>query len=66
MPAVTLQKSTSHSSQNCGVLIAFAADTASVVTSASAAHRATGRSPAGIQSSAGTLTSQAPNSMTTR
>ena len=27
MPAVTLQNSTTHSSQNCGVLIAFGADT---------------------------------------
>src|SRR5436309_3086757 len=34
MPAVTLQKSTTHSSQNCGVRIALAADTLSVVTSA--------------------------------
>ena len=32
MPAVTLQKSTTHSSQNCGVLTAFAALTLSVVT----------------------------------
>src|SRR3712207_4800555 len=34
MPAVTLQKSTVHSSQNCGVLIALRADTLSVVTRA--------------------------------
>src|SRR3712207_8152462 len=34
MPAVTLQNSTTQSSQNCGVLIAFAAETLSVVTSA--------------------------------
>ena len=33
MPAVTLQKSTIQSSQNCGVLIALDADTLAVVTS---------------------------------
>ena len=33
MPAVTLQNSTTHSSQNCGVLIALAAETLAVVTS---------------------------------
>src|SRR6478609_8207297 len=32
MPAVTLQNSTTHSSQNCGVLTALAALTLSVVT----------------------------------
>src|ERR687890_504585 len=32
MPAVTLQNSTVHSSQNCGVLMALAAETLSVVT----------------------------------
>src|SRR5688572_33464596 len=34
MPAVTLQKRTVHSSQNCGVLIALFAETLSVVTRA--------------------------------
>src|ERR687893_3321328 len=34
MPAVTLQKSTVHSSQNCGVLMALLAETLSVVTRA--------------------------------
>src|SRR3712207_708786 len=34
MPAVTLQKSTVHSSQNCGVLMALFAETFSVVTRA--------------------------------
>src|ERR687894_801441 len=33
MPAVTLQNSTVHSSQNCGVLMALLAETLSVVTS---------------------------------
>src|SRR5918997_5091693 len=34
IPAVTLQKSTVHSSQNCGVLMALLAETLSVVTRA--------------------------------
>ena len=44
MPAVTLQNSTTHSSQNCGVRIALAAVTLPRVTS-SAAARASGVQP---------------------
>src|SRR6478672_9818824 len=65
MPAVTLQNSTTHSSQNCGVLTALAALTLSVVTRVRD-RTVLGSKAAGRQSSAGTLTSQAPNSMTTR
>src|SRR5919107_3850440 len=53
MPAVTLQNSTTQSSQNCGVLIALAADTLSVVTS-DFCLTVEGSKPAGFQSSAGT------------
>src|SRR5919197_2909240 len=48
MPAVTLQNRTVHSSQNCGVLIAFAADTLAVVTRGLAFSFA-GSKPAGPQ-----------------
>ena len=65
MPAVTLQNSTTHSSQNCGVLIALPADTLSVVTSAFC-FTVDGSKPSGFQSSAGTRTMNAPNSMKTR
>ena len=65
MPAVTLQNSTTHSSQNCGVLIALAAETLSVVTRAFC-FTVDGSKPAGFQSSAGTRTMNAPNSMKTR
>ena len=65
MPAVTLQNSTTHSSQNCGVLTALAADTLAVVT-IDFALTFEGSKPSGTQSSAGTLTSHAPNSITTR
>ncbi len=65
MPAVTLQNSTTHSSQNCGVLTALAALTLSVVTIVRDLTLL-GSNPSGRQSSAGTFTSQAPNSITTR
>ena len=65
MPAVTLQKSTIHSSQNWGVLIALLADTLEVVTS-DRDSTVFGSKPSGFQSSAGTLISHAPNSITTR
>src|SRR5262245_48453999 len=60
MPAVTLQNSTTHSSQNCGVLIAFAADTCDVVTSGFDFSCA-GSNPAGFQPGAGTFTVKTPN-----
>src|SRR5918997_6952883 len=58
IPAVTLQKRTVHSSQNCGVLIALFADTFSVVTSAFFFTDA-GSKPSGLQSAAGTRTRKA-------
>src|SRR4028118_1799683 len=60
MPAVTLQNSTVHSSQNCGVLMALFAETFSVVTRAFFLTEA-GSKPAGRQSLAGTRTRKAPN-----
>ena len=66
MPAVTLQNSTIHSSQNCGVRIAFAADTLAVVTSGFAATLdgvEPGRPPV---RRAGTRTLATPNIMTTK
>ena len=66
MPAVTLQNSTIQSSQNCGVLMALPAETLSVVTSGLRASRSSGSKPSGFQSSAGTRTMKAPNSMKTR
>ena len=62
MPAVTLQNSTTQSSQNCRVLIALAAETLAVVTSFFSGH-GSGSQPSGFQSSAGTRTANAPNSM---
>ena len=62
IPAVTLQNSTTHSSQNDRVFTAFAADTFAVVTSGFAATRA-GSKPAGRQSAAGTRTLNTPNIM---
>src|SRR3954468_1309429 len=53
MPAVTLQKSTVHSSQNCGVLIALVAVTLAVVIIERAA-RSVGSQPSGRQPSGGT------------
>src|SRR4028118_1477410 len=58
MPAVTLQNSTVHSSQNCGVLMALFAETFSVVTRAFFLTEA-GSKPAGRQSLAGTRTMKA-------
>src|SRR3712207_1964025 len=53
MPAVTLKHKTTHRHQNCGVLMAFLADTFAVVISACALSFA-GLQPAGAQPSAGT------------
>src|SRR5688572_1227413 len=65
MPAVTLQNSTVHSSQNEGVLMALAADTFAVVTNGFAATVA-GSKPSGFQPSAGTRTLKTPNIMMTK
>src|SRR5215218_4484573 len=65
IPAVTLQKRTVHSSQNCGVLIALFADTFSVVTRAFV-FTVDGSKPRGRQSAAGTRTRKAPNIMNSR
>ena len=54
-----------HSSQNCGVLMAFAADTLALVTSGFSSMEC-GSKPSGSQPSGGTRISQAPNSITTR
>src|SRR6187551_3711680 len=62
MPAVTLQNSTIHSSQNERVLIELAADTLAVVTSGFAATVA-GSKPSGRQPGAGTRTLKTPNIM---
>ena len=64
MPAVTLQNSTVHSSQNCGVRTALFADTLAVVTSAEGTRD--GSKPAGAQPSAGTRTVNAPNIINAR
>jgi hypothetical protein len=65
MPAVTLQKSTTHSSQNCLVFTALPAETFSVVTS-DFFLTVDGSKPSGFQSAAGTRTRKAPNIMKTR
>src|SRR3954453_8089855 len=65
MPAVTLQKSTTQSSQNDRVLIALAAETLAVVTSGLAATDA-GSKPSGAQPSGGTRTVKTPNIMMTK
>src|SRR4051794_41762535 len=65
MPAVTLQNSTIHSSQNCGVLIALPAETLSVVTRLFA-FTVEGSKPSGCQPSAGTRTMKAPKSLKKR
>lgn len=62
IPAVTLQNRTIQTSQNCFVLMAFLADTFSVVTSA-AFLTLEGSKPAGRYPSAGTLMVNAPNSI---
>ena len=65
MPAVTLQNSTTHSSQNCGVRTALLAETWPWSPAASSATVA-GSKPSGSQPSAGTRTVNAPNSMKAR
>src|SRR4051794_41916831 len=65
MPAVTLQNSTTQSSQNCGVLMAFAADTFAVVTSGFCVTVA-GSNLSGAQPSAGTRVLKTPNNMMTK
>jgi hypothetical protein len=65
MPAVTLQKSTVHSSQNWGVRIALAAVTLPVVTSLRSGTFS-GLQPSGCQPSAGTFTVNAPSIITTK
>src|SRR5918998_5063108 len=64
MPAVTLKHSTTHSSQNCGVLIAFRAETLPSLISEPTGS-AVGRHPVGFQSSAGTRMSSHPSDMNT-
>ena len=65
MPAVTLQNSTTHSSQNCGVLIAVVAVTFAPVIIGVAL--ALGRGPApGRQPSGGTRTAIAPSIIATK
>src|SRR3954468_8635550 len=65
IPAVTLQHSTTHRSQNCGVLIALAAVTfARVIMRRSAC--ASGAQPAGFHWGSGTRTVNAPSVMTTK
>src|SRR6266498_2161742 len=61
-PALTLQASTVHSSQNCGVRTALRVDTSAVVTSRLAATR-TGSNPCGRQPRGGTRTLATPNIM---
>src|SRR6185312_16201927 len=65
MPAVTLQNSTIHSSQNDRVRTAFVADTLARVTRGRLATLA-GSNPAGRQSGAGTRTLNGPNIMITK
>ena len=63
MPAVTLHSNTIHSSQNCGVLIALAAETFEVVTIGLAAT-VEGSKCAGRQPGAGTRTVNTPSIIT--
>ena len=65
MPAVTLQNSTTHSSQNCGVRMAFAAVTFPRVTSVRSAA-CSGSQPSGRQPSAGSRTVNAPSIIITK
>src|SRR5919112_954609 len=65
MPAVTLQNSTVHSIQNCGVLIAFVAVTLPVVTRRRRSWSG-GVQPSGFQSSAGTRTVNEPAIIATK
>lgn len=65
MPAVTSQKSTTHSSQNCGVRMALFADTFAVEI-IGAAFAAAGSHPAGFQPGAGRRMRSTPTIMITR
>src|SRR3954451_12567517 len=62
MPAVTLRHNTSHSSQNCGVLMALRAETLLVVISLCTVA-CDWSQPAGFQPSAGTRTRNTPMDM---
>ena len=64
MPVVRLKHSTTHSSQNWGVLIAVAAETLCELIDEPAAC-AFGSQPAGLQPSAGTRMSSQPTDMNT-
>src|ERR1700755_1402568 len=64
IPAVTLKHSTTQSSQNCGVLIALAAETWFWLIMA-LDLTVDGSQPAGDQSSAGTRMSSQPTDMNT-
>ena len=63
MPAVTLQNSTTQSSQNCGVLIALAARHAGGGDQLLLLHRGSGPSPRASSRRPGTRTVKAPNIM---
>src|SRR3954469_17495899 len=65
MPAVTLQNSTVHKSQNCGVLIAFVAVTFAAVI-IERAVRSFGVQLSGRQPSGGTRTASAPSIIATK
>jgi hypothetical protein len=65
MPAVTLQHSTTQSSQNCGVRIALAAVTSARVIMRFSAL-CSGFQPAGRQPSSGRRTVNAPSIITTK
>ena len=65
MPAVTLQNSTTQSSQNCFVLIALEAVTLPRVTSVRSAV-CSGSQPSGRQPSAGSRTVKAPSIIITK
>src|SRR5439155_1006829 len=63
MPAVTLRHSTSHRHQNCGVLMALAAETFAVVIMTLPLVSGEGCQPAGRQPSRGTRTRNTPSDM---
>src|SRR5687768_3075054 len=63
MPAVTLQNRTVHRNQNCGVRMAFAAETSAPDTIGLAAT-APASKPAGAQPGGGTLTVKTPSIIT--
>src|SRR6478735_4763132 len=65
MPAVTLQNNTTHSSQNCGVRMALAAETLAVVT-IGLALTLDGSNPAGAQPGGGTRTLATPSIITAK